>query len=130
MALAVAWAESKDEVSADFQQFYGLNLWSFGLDGDQLTERVHYAAALCAQLPETSRLARKQDASNEWGVEAHFLRLLEYELRLLLWGLSDEKKRGEKPSAVLTPSERAQKQDLVAKAEAIESAVAAAFNLG
>ena len=130
MALAAAWADFKDELTADFQQYYGLNLWGFGLDGDQLTERIHYAATLCAQLPETSRLARKQNAGNEWGVEAHFLRLLEYELRLLLWGLSDEKKRGDKPSAVLSPSEREQKQDLVAKTEAIESAVAAAFNLG
>lgn len=129
MALAAAWVNSKEEITADFQQYYGLNLWSYGLDGDQLTEQIRYAAVLCSQLPETSRLARKQNAGNEWGVEAHFLRLLEYELRLLLWGLSDEKKRGDKPSAVLSPSEQARKQDLVEKAEAIESAVAAAFNL-
>ena len=43
--------------------------------------------------------------------------------------MSDPKKRGEAPSPILTPAEEKDKAALVEAAEAVEGAVAAAFNL-
>lgn len=100
-----------------------------GIDGDDITPEVEYAAVLVTQLPASSRIARAQNPDNAWSIGEQFLRLIEYELRLLLWGMSDEKKRGEKPAAVMTPAEKDKKQDLIAQAEAVERAVAAAFDI-
>lgn len=84
---------------------------------------------MCAQLPQDSRTRRAIDPASEWGVEAQFLRLIEYELRVLIYGMSDPKKRGDLPSPILTPAEEKDKAALVEAAEAVEGAVAAAFNL-
>lgn len=100
-----------------------------GLDGETLSSDIEYAATLAAQLPATSRLAKAQNPSNEWTSDTYFLRLIEYEMRILLWGLSDERKRGEKPAAIMSPAELLEKQDLMEQAEAVEQAVASAFNL-
>lgn len=118
-----------DELIADFQQYYGLNLTTMGLDGDEVTRDVAYAATLAAQLPAASRLAKAQNASNKWTTGEYFLRLIEYELRVLLWGMSDPKRRGDKPSPIMSPAELVEKQELIEHAEAVESAVAAAFDL-
>ncbi len=100
-----------------------------GLDGDELTRDVAYAATLATQLPAASRLARAQNAGNEWTTAEYFLRLIDYELRILLWGMSDPKKRGDKPSPIMSPAELTEKRELIENAEAVESAVAAAFDL-
>ena len=50
-------------------------------------------------------------------------------MRMLLWGMSDPKKRGEKPQPILSPAEEQDKAALVEAAEAVEGAVAAAFNI-
>ena len=114
----------RDELLADFQQYYHLPL---PLADDEID--VERASILAAQLPHDSRTRRAIDPAREWSVEAHFLRLVEYEMRMLLWGMSDPKKRGEKPQPILSPAEEQDKAALVEAAEAVEGAVAAAFNI-
>lgn len=74
-----------------------------------------------AQLPPGSRLARSQDPDAAWGTEAMFLRLIEYELRGVLYGLGGAK--GERPEPIELPSERAGKERMLAEAEAAQAEV-------
>lgn len=115
-----------DELVADFQQHYGIRL----RDVDALpdSERA-WVALLAAQLPRGSRVASAMDERAEWSDETYLLRAIEYEMRLLLWGMSDPKRRGEKPQPIMSLAEQREKERLVKHAEAVESAVAAAFNI-
>lgn len=125
--LAVAAEKHHDELLADFQQYYQLPLPD--LSSDAAASDLERAAILCAQLPSDSRVNKAMNPSFEWSIEANLLRLIEYELHLLLWGMSDSKTRGEAPRPIPTPSEQKAKAALVEVAESVELAVAEAFNL-
>lgn len=125
--LAVAATKHHDELLADFQQYYHLPLPD--LSQDATASELERAAILCAQLPEDSRLNKALNPSHEWSIEANLLRLIEYEMHLMLWGMSDSKRRGDPPKPIPTPAEEKAKASLIEVAESVELAVAEAFNL-
>lgn len=77
-----------DELVADFQQFYGLDATTIGKDIDY--ER---AGILCSQLPQASRVMREYDSSLTWDDETMILANIEYEMRVLLYGMCDKRSR-------------------------------------
>lgn len=88
---------------ADFQQFYGLDASAMGLGGTETTRDVLRAATLMAQLPPESRLARHEHPELRWGDGEWMLWRIELELRALMWGMSDRKRRGKAPRPAQTP---------------------------
>ena len=100
----MAWGKYHDELVADFQSEYGLNLYDMGLDGAETTRDVLRAAVLCAQLPPGCRVARAENPDASWGVESQLLRVLEYDVSCVLYALS--KKGAKKPEPLPLPSER------------------------
>lgn len=93
MALAAAMGKYPDELRADFQRFYNLNIDDMG-DG----YTVAHAAALASQLPRGSRLSCAMSPENEWGVTDHLLRVIEHDLRSIAWN-----GKGERPKPLRIP---------------------------
>lgn len=93
----------RDELVADFQQYYGL---SIPLDGEP--RDLPRIAALWSQLPAGSRTFRREAPELEWSTTDYLLWRLEYDVRSLMWGLSDPKKRGNEPRPMETPAKRAE----------------------
>lgn len=78
------------------------------------------AAELAEHLPPDSALMRAVSPSLEWGEEGYLLALIEYELRSLMWSMSDPKRRGSRPQPVETPADaerRARLAQPVSRAE-------------
>lgn len=92
--------EYHDELEADFQQFYGLDLNDLGR-----SLSVRHAAVLAAQLPITSRCCIAQEPDLAWSTDTWLLRRIDHGLSLLLWSMS--KHKGQKPQPVNTPGETA-----------------------
>lgn len=86
-----------------------------GLDAPETSSSVVRASILMLQLPSGSRLFRIDNPNSEWPVEAHFLRLVEYELRSLIYGMGGRK--GKKPKPVELPSDSVRKQDAIDAAD-------------
>lgn len=80
-------------------------------------------AVLWEQLPATSRVAKQQSAALQWGTAEYLLWQIEYQLRVLMWSLSYDKKHPQlKPQPIQTPAQLAEayaRQDraLATKAE-------------
>lgn len=88
-----------DELRADFQQYYGLNLDDMG-NGYSYA----HAAVLVAQLPIGSRLLSKMDPRASWTQSEYLLSLIEYDLRVLAWQRTRDAERGQnKPKPPLEP---------------------------
>lgn len=101
--LARLEAERPDELRADFQQFYGLDL-----DGMGREYTCEHAAALAAQLPRESRCFRAEAPACEWGDSEYLLASIEHTARLLLWSKTeDARRRRNVPKPVQTPADRA-----------------------
>ena len=93
--------ERPDELRADFQQFYGLNLDSMGRDYSLL-----HAATLSAQLPSESRIKRIYEPSYKWSDADYMLRSIEHSLRVLAWQQTKDGQRGRNiPKPIPTPAE-------------------------
>lgn len=106
MALATVEHKYPDELRADFQQVYGLNLGGMGEEYS-----ISHAATLVAQLPETSRVARMLNPDNEWTDAVYLLNAIEYDLRVLIWQKTKDGEKGRnKPKPNETPHERARKR--------------------
>lgn len=71
-----------------------------------------------AQLPDDSRLCRADDPDRAWGADAHILRMVEYDLRSLIHGLSSRK--SERPKPIDLPSDAARRRRA---ADSVESAM-------
>lgn len=101
-------ARHPDELLADFQQFYQMNLNDFrdALDGDETTDEVLRLAALCAQLPRGSRTMRAASPALEWTDEAYLLARVEHAVRHLAWMLSEDGAKGaNRPRPLPTPAQ-------------------------
>lgn len=81
---------------ADLYQVYGLDLQS-AMAGGMEPPTV---AALCAQLPPGSRVWVAEDSDYWWTGERVLLAALLNDLRGLIWGMSDRKKRGAPPKPI------------------------------
>ena len=102
MLLVQLTDESGDEMRADFQQYYGLNLDDMGSEYSYI-----HAATLLTQLPKTSRIASKRNPDNEWDEQTRILAHLEYDVRRLAWSMTkDAQHRRNEPKPLPSPSER------------------------
>lgn len=107
MALATVEAEHPDELRADFQQIYGLDI-----DGMGIGFSPAHAAALMSQLPSSSRVAKALDPSAEWDDATYLLSAIEYDLRILIWqNTKDAQKNRNKPKPNETPIDIAKKRE-------------------
>lgn len=104
-------AQYPDELLADFQQTYGLDVWADiaelrRWEGDYTPQRILRLAALARQLPGSSRTVRKAtpDAAN--GIDTLLLREIEYDLRRWHWANTKDAERGEnEPEPYRLPGE-------------------------
>lgn len=97
-------AETKyaDELRADFQQFYGLNLDHMGNGYSHA-----HAAVLVSQLPIGSRVLSKMDPRASWSQTEYLLSLIEYDLRVLAWQKTKDAEHGRnKPKPPISPEKR------------------------
>ena len=100
-------AKYPDELLADFQETYGLNLWAFDLDGDT-TDDVLRVAALAYQLGPKSRTWAKVAPHQTNSDELRMLRDIEHGLRLWYWAHTNEAKdKNTAPEPVLLRGEEA-----------------------
>lgn len=116
---------------ADFQQYYGLNLWHLGLDGDtdMTTAEVRRAAALAYQLPKDSRVKSAIAPVAAYGIDVMLLREIEHNQRLWHWANTKDAKRKETaPERMQLPGEEEAYEKAVEHAEA--RAARAAERLG
>lgn len=103
MLLASLMRKRPDELRADFQQFYGLNIDGAGREYGML-----HAAALAAQLPREARCVRLENPETQWGDGLYMLRAAEHTLRVLAWQQTeDAAKRRNFPKPLPTPADRA-----------------------
>lgn len=92
----------REELTADFRQYYGLNLADMGN-----AYSVAHAAILAAQLPEGARSLGVIDPVLSWTTDRYLLASIEYSLRALLWTKTKDAEKGRnKPKMVPTPSQR------------------------
>ena len=96
MTLASEWAAHEDELRADLQQWYGVDLDAAEAGG----HTAEHVAALVAQLPSDARLRVAGDSDNVWTLEACLMAMVLNALHMLLYGMSDRKRRGAPPDAV------------------------------
>ena len=92
----------RDELTADFRQYYGLDLADMGS-----AYSVAHAAILATQLPEGARSLGIVDPALSWSTERYLLASIEYSLRALLWTKTKDAEKGRnRPQMVPTPSQR------------------------
>lgn len=94
---------------------------TLGLESDDDAEGVARAAALVAQLPDESRLCRGDDPDRTWGPEAHMLRLIEYDLRVLIYAMG--RRKGQRPKPIDLPSDARRRRHAADTAEAAKCEV-------
>ena len=110
-------ARFADELLADFQQYYSLDLWEMRLDTDDCTREVLRASALARQLPPESRL-KQSLLPDSHSLEVQLLREIEYNQRLWHWANTEEaKKKDTAPQRMLLPGEEDAYENAVADAE-------------
>ncbi len=89
-------AEREDELRADLQEVYGVDL-DAAMGGAHTARHV---AALVSQLPPTSRLACAADPDNGWTTEAVMLAAIFNSLQSWQWAQADRRRRGARPERV------------------------------
>lgn len=117
LKLATLLGVSRDELEADFQQFYGLDLGDMGHG-----YTVSHAAVLAAQLPRNSRCMAQIDADLVWSDETAALLRVVYLLEILIWQLGGGKTP--KPEPIQTPSQTKHLQERLEDAESTMREVA------
>jgi hypothetical protein len=118
MSLAYSYVKHFDELYADFQSYYGLDLYDFeeDLSGTETTRNVLRAAILCEQLPRDSRTKRVISPALSWSDESYLLARCDYVLRVIAWMFSEDGSKGaNKPAPIRTPA------DIAADTEQVES---------
>lgn len=100
MMLARLWATSRDELEADFRQFYHLNLLDINI-----AFSLRHAAVLAAQLPRDSRAISRLSPDMAWSDEMHMLSKIEHLCRINLWSKTKDSQHGRNfPEPNDTPS--------------------------
>ena len=120
-----------DELLADFQQYYGMNLWVFGLGGSSFPTRdLWRVAALAYQLPSDGRVWRAIVPTRAHGQDVRLLRLIEYNQRVWHWAHTEDAKNKETaPEPLLLPGEEAAYERAVANAEDEAARTAEVFGI-
>ena len=96
MLLVEAMREHPDALRADLQRVYGIDL-DHAMAGEH---SAYHVAALVAHLPSDACIftARSKDAL--WGLDDVLLASLLNSLNILIYGMSDPKRRGREPQLV------------------------------
>lgn len=105
-----ALISNRAEVVADFRQYYAINLPLEDINEIDDIADFERLSVLYSMLPETSRCVRKNAPACEWTPTDYLLWQIEFDLRLIQWGMLDKKARqGQKPPKPMqTPAERAE----------------------
>lgn len=107
--LALHLARNRDELEADFRQYYGLDLGGMGTD-----YTVSHAAVLASQLPPNARCMAKLSPNLAWTQERAALERLDYHVRYLMWMLSKDGAKGvNRPKPPETPSQVQERTDQI-----------------
>jgi len=89
----------KQELRADFQQYYTLNIDEMGVG-----YRVGHAAELAVMLPQESRVMQRIDPENAWGWQEYLLADLVNRVRWLQWAQTpDGAKNRNHPNPIMAP---------------------------
>lgn len=96
MFLASALAAHGDELEADLQQHYGIDLEA-AMCG---AHSARHVAVLASQLPPDSRLAASENADARWTLTNTLLAVLANDLRLWIWAHGDKRRRGSRPRLI------------------------------
>jgi hypothetical protein len=100
--LAAIYTKHADELRADFQQYYGLNIDCMGYKYS-----LTHAAVLVEQLPSNSRVYCAIDPGAAWGWQEHLQALQLNALNWLVWSKTkDAEKKRNKPKPVQAPSKK------------------------
>lgn len=89
-----------DELRADFQQYYGLDLDGMGRDYSTL-----HAAVLATQLPEGSRLARAIEPDAVWTLDRALMAVVANDLNWLVWSKSRDGQKGRNKPRIIGPKD-------------------------
>lgn len=92
------WDKYREDLIADFQEVYHLNIFELSLDDAPNDEQAERAYALIAGLPRTSRVIQKEYPEATWSNTEHILRLIEYDIRAVNWS-----GKGKKPEPIELP---------------------------
>lgn len=128
--LALALSKHHDAIYADFQQYYGVDLWTLDIFRDEYTVDVKRASILAAQLPREARLHVEIDPRARISLEDELLRRIEFNQRL--WHYSnteDAKKKINEPSPLPFPGEEEAREKAAEKAANTSKYVAEQFGL-
>lgn len=107
--LIVCLAEYEDKLRADFQQYYGLCLDDLG---NSLS--VRHAAALCMELPTSSRCVKAINPKAGWDEEKQLLAAIEYWCHVAVWmNTKDAKNHRNKPK-IIEPQIKERQKDVQA----------------
>ena len=100
----------REELRADFQQYYGLNIDGMG---DEYT--FLHAADLAAQLPVGSRCMGILDPNLKWGDDTRLLALIEYWLHGIVWSMTKDakNKRNEPVLHSPVPAKKKEEKDIL-----------------
>ena len=81
---------------ADLQRYYGVDL-DKAMAGEHSAAHI---AALVKCLPSDAAMLRAENADAAWTLETVLLATLHNDLSMLMWGMSDTRKRGPKPKRI------------------------------
>lgn len=96
MAYASTYAKHYDELEADFQQYYNLDI---------STIKNSRASRLMFQLPHNSRTFKKINPASEWGWKELYLAKAVDGINTLIWMNSkDAKNKSKRPKTVIPDS--------------------------
>lgn len=97
----------RDELTADFQQYYNLDLNQIGK-----TFSVMHAAVLATQLPTNSRTFAKEWPEMTWSEDTYLLSRLEHLMRIQIWSQSKDAQKGRNfPEPLDTPGKTKRMQE-------------------
>lgn len=106
MFLAAMWARHPNELRADFQQYYGLNIDGVGRDYP-----IAHAAALVTMLPTDGRVLSAEAPELEWNTQTYMFNSIEYSLRTLVWmNTKDAQRNLNRPKHLKTPYDEAKEK--------------------
>ena len=94
--LATEFRIHEEQLRADLQQYYGIDL-DHAMSG---IHTAHHIACLMMQLPSDARIRTAGNLDNQWTLTDVLLASILNSLNGLIYGMSDAKKRGQRPELI------------------------------
>ena len=101
---------------SDLQRFYGIDI-DHAMRGEHTP---HHIAELVKFVPHDSALGAVYDEDSVWTMDRTLLAFIYNSLNLMMWGMSDKRKRGAKPEQILPKRMKQHKRSIDAQAMTIE----------